>query len=106
MTRQERAKQFMPFDAMKGLKEALQKREEQHSRVDKRELSDDEAEELSRTISKLVPRMTIEIECYKSCHDITMQGTLEKIDIVYKYLIINKEKVFFDDLYKIRVLEI
>lgn len=104
MTRQERAKQFMPFDAMKGLKEALLKREEQHSRVEKRDLSDDEAEELSRTISKLVPRMIIEIECYKSCHDIIIRGAIEKIDIVYKYLIVNKEKIFFDDLYKIKIL--
>lgn len=41
MTRQQRAKQFMPFDAMKGLKEALAEREERHSRVEKRELSED-----------------------------------------------------------------
>ena len=41
MTRQERAKQFMPFDAMKGLKEALAIREERHNRVENRELSED-----------------------------------------------------------------
>ena len=41
MTRQERAKQFMPFDAMKGLQAALRDREERHSRVDRRVLSDE-----------------------------------------------------------------
>ena len=31
----------MPFDAMKGLKEALAIREERHNRVENRELSED-----------------------------------------------------------------
>ena len=31
MIREQRAKQFMPFDAMKGLKEALAIREERHN---------------------------------------------------------------------------
>ena len=41
MTRQERAKQFMPFDAMKGLQEALRDREERHSRVERHGISDE-----------------------------------------------------------------
>lgn len=35
ITRKERAKQFMPFDAMKGLQEALRRQEEIFSRVEK-----------------------------------------------------------------------
>ena len=41
MTRAERAKQFAPFDAMKGLNEALRDREERHMRVDKHEISEE-----------------------------------------------------------------
>ncbi len=37
MMREQRAKQFMPFDAMKGLKEAILEREERHSRVPRHE---------------------------------------------------------------------
>ena len=44
MTRQERAKQFMAFDAMKGLSEALRDREERHSRVDRHDISDEAIE--------------------------------------------------------------
>ena len=44
MNRQERAKQFMPFDALKGLKEALKAKEEKLTRVAKRELSEEQQE--------------------------------------------------------------
>ena len=41
MMRQERAKQFMPFDAMKGLQEALRDRAERHTRVERHDISDE-----------------------------------------------------------------
>ena len=50
LTREERAKLFAPFDAMKGLKEALRDREERHSRVARHEISEEQAEENSRVI--------------------------------------------------------
>ena len=53
MTLQERAKQFAPFDAMKGLQEALRDREERYSRVDKHDISDEAIEANSTVISKL-----------------------------------------------------
>ena len=53
MNNQERAKQFMPFDALKGLKEALKDREERRTRVPKIELSDDMADELSRVMARV-----------------------------------------------------
>ena len=53
MNRQERAKQFMPFDALKGLKEALKAKEEKLTRVAKRELSEEQQEILSEVITQL-----------------------------------------------------
>ena len=44
MTTAERAKQFAPFDAMKGLQEALRDREERHSRVERHEISEEQQE--------------------------------------------------------------
>ena len=49
MTRAERAKIFAPFDAMKGLQEALRDREERHLRVERHEISEEQAEQNSRT---------------------------------------------------------
>lgn len=105
MTRQERAKQFQPFDAMKGLQEALREREERHSRVEKRELSDETMEQLSDTIGRLEPGMVVEIEYYKAFHDITKRGEIAKVDLVYKYLVLGNEKIRFTDIYNLIIIE-
>ena len=59
ITRKERAKQFMPFDAMKGLQEALRKQEEINSRVEKHEVCEEQQAKLSELLSKLDKGMRI-----------------------------------------------
>ena len=103
MTRAERAKQFAPFDAMKGLQEALRDREERHSRVDKHEISDEMVERNSRTILKLQPGMKVEIYYYSAFHDITKRGTVIDVDFVLKRLRLDGEWVGFDDIYSIKI---
>ena len=105
MTRAERAKIFAPFDAMKGLQEALRIREERHTRVDKREISEDMAERLSRTITKLDRGMKIEVEYYCAFHDVRKRGTVTNIDVTYKKLKLDSEWIWFDDIYSIRILD-
>ena len=53
MTTAERAKQFAPFDAMKGLQEALRDREERHSRVQRHDISEEQMERNSEIFAKL-----------------------------------------------------
>ena len=43
MNREDRAKQFMALDALKGLREELKKREEQYLRERKKELTEEQA---------------------------------------------------------------
>ena len=50
MMREQRAKQFAIFDAMKGLSEALREREERHSRVQKHGISEEDQERISETL--------------------------------------------------------
>ena len=50
MNREERAKQFMPFDALKGLNEELRRREAKMLREEKRVLFEEEAEKLLRAL--------------------------------------------------------
>ena len=45
-----RAAQFLPFDALKGLSEELQNRIERRSRVDKIELSDESKDAISNVL--------------------------------------------------------
>ena len=106
MTRLDRAKQFAPFDAMKGLQEALRDREERHTRVEKHEISEDTIEEISKVISRLERGMTVEISCYSAFHDVIKQGIVTDVSIPYQYLKLGNERIWFDDIYAIRITDI
>lgn len=105
MTQGDRAKQFMPFDAMKGLKEALRDREERHSRVEKRDLSEDTMAEIAEQLVKVEAGATVELLYYHSFHEVTVKGRVSKIDFVYRYLLIGAEKVFFGDIYELTIVD-
>ena len=74
MMRQERAKQFMPFDAMKGLQEALRDREERHTRVERHDISDEALAENNALLLRLEKGDTVEIDCWHGFHDLTLRG--------------------------------
>lgn len=105
MTRKERAKQFMPFDAMKGLKEALLDREERHSRVDKHGVSEETQEKLSKLLKRADRGMRVWISHYYCFHDVEQKGTITKIDKVYRVLWLGELKVFFDNIYDMEILD-
>lgn len=106
MTREQRAKQFMPFDAMKGLKEALMVREERHNRVEKRELSEDTIEHISTMLGRLELGMEATIVHYRAYHDVVSIGRVKAMDFVFKYLLLDAEKIYFDNIYDIKIREI
>lgn len=106
MTRQERAAQFMAFDAMKGLQEALRDREERHQRKERRTLSEEESERLNRKLNRLRTGMRVSIDCYAGFHDQTFRGNLDCIDCEYGFLIVDHMRVYFEDVYAVRVLEV
>ena len=106
MDRKERAKQFMPFDALKGLQEELRRREEMHSRVEKKVLSDDQMENISAELNKIQKGSKIIITFYDNGHYVTIEAMVAEINAIYRYIKMGTGKVFFDDIYNIRVIEI
>ena len=103
MTRGERAKQFMAFDAMKGLKEALTAREEKHLRVEKRELTEETIEKISNTLKKIAKGDRVEVVYFKAYHERTAVGTVTKLDYANKYIALDSERIGFDDIYGIKI---
>lgn len=110
MTRENRAKQFMPFDAMKGLAEALKDREEKHSRVSKHGVSEEDAEQMSETLNKVEKGSKVFIEFYANFHDCEAEGMITEINRPYRFFRIHRignsdeEKISFEDLYSIQVV--
>ena len=104
MIREERAKQFAPFDAMKGLQEALRDREERHTRVERHDVSEEQMEENSRILSMLAKGTQVRLECYRDFHDVTLTGAVTAIDTVFQYLRVGSEKILFRDIYTIQIM--
>ncbi len=102
--RVDRAAQFLPFDALKGLQEELRKREEKLSRVDKIELSDEQIENISNTLTHIEIGSRVQITFYLNGHYFDVEGDVAKISTIYKYLTIGQQKIFFDDIYQIEVI--
>ena len=105
MIRQQRAKQFQPFDAMKGLSEALRDREERHCREYKRELSEETVKKIEDALLRVENGVRVRIEYYKAFHSVVMRGEITKINRSYKFLQINDEKIYFEDIYDLTVTD-
>ncbi len=105
MIRHKRAKQFQPFDAMKGLSEALKDREERHSRVEKKEISEEAVQAIEKVLIKIEIGAKVRVEYYKAFHYLVIKGVVDKVDAVKKFLLMGEQKIFFDDIYEIRILD-
>ncbi|MCQ2439487.1 MAG: YolD-like family protein [Oscillospiraceae bacterium] len=105
MTRQERAKQFMPFDAMKGLQEALRDREERHLRSERRELSEEQAAELNAALSRLRTGQRVRLSCYYGFHDAVLEGRVTRLRPEERMLRIDELPLHFEDIYSLTVTD-
>ena len=105
MNRVERAKQFLPFDALKGLREELELREEKMSRVPRHELTEERMEELSAVLSRIYKGSQIEMTFYRVGHYYNVTGVVTNINIIYRYIQIGEEKIHFDDIFSLSLVD-
>ncbi|MBQ7308074.1 MAG: hypothetical protein IJW82_06075 [Clostridia bacterium] len=66
MSRLNRASQFLPFDALKGLQEALRLKEYENEKVVKGELTTQKAKEISTVILDLKKRDVVMVKFYSN----------------------------------------
>ena len=96
-----RAKQFVPFDALKGLKEAIAAKEKRAE--PRRELSDYMKAQISKALSELRKGEQITVVYYGSLEQETLQltGTVTKVDAYWQKLGINQVMIDFQEIYEI-----
>lgn len=96
-----RAKQFVPFDALKGLKEAIAAKEKRAE--PRRELSDYMKAQISTALSELRKGEQITVVYYGSLEQETLQltGTVTKVDAYWQKLGINQVMIDFQEIYEI-----
>lgn len=99
-----RAKLFIPYDALKGFREILAEKEK--IIVEKRMLSEDDLEELDRTIHLLQKGMIVQIIYYDEQDYIFLEGIVSKIDLEYsKFIQIVKKKIALEKIVDIKIVE-
>ena len=97
-----RAKQFLPFDALKGLQEALKEKEIEYE--ERKELSEDSLYELDKIFNKIEIGNTIIIKFYKNRVYKEINGTVTSIDYNKKKIQINKtQNINISDIIKILI---
>ena len=99
----ERAKQFLPFDAVKGLQEALREKEIEHEeRID---LAEEALENLEEEFNKIEIGRKVKVKYYKDGKYVVVEGNVSKINNLKKKLEVDFEsKINYSDIAKIEVI--
>lgn len=98
--RADRAKQFASFDALKGFREALIKKEK--IVIPKAELSEDRKEELDRKIQQIKPKDVMTVIYYQNKEYVKVTGIITEINVMQRYLQVIHKKIKFEDIYEIQ----
>lgn len=98
-----RARQFLPFAALKGYEEML--REMEREVEPKRELTEEDARRLNKEMLSIQKGMRVHILHYKGCAYVETEGTVSFIDPVFRRIFLGEEEIAFDDIWKIVNLE-
>ena len=102
MSRKDRAKQFAPFDALKGLQDALRIKEYEHERVQRGEIQEEKANEISKTLIALDKGSRVRVTYFENGHYLTLHGRAKLIAEEGKIQIDGK-KVELNDLFDIEI---
>ena len=98
----ERAKQFMPFDALKGFREMLHFVEKQ--KLEKKDFSSDFLIVLDEKLKKLKKGMNVKVTYFYDLNYIETCGVVKFVDIINQTLILLNTKISFDDIMDIEYI--
>ena len=104
ISRNDRAKQFLAFDALKGLREALEEKERKIEEVERKELSDEVKEQIAKQLNMLKVHDYIEVKYYNKGKYDNIKGNISKIDFANNSIIFyNNKEIKFIDIYSINM---
>lgn len=96
MSREDRAKQFMPFAALKGYPDALRKKEK--ITVPRMELAEEAKEELNRKLCQVKKNDIITVIYFDKDEYVKVTGMVSRIDETARVMKIVNTKIAFDDI--------
>ena len=100
MSPNDRARQFLPFDALKGLREAIRIKEIEHERILKRDIDPDKATKISNILISLEKDSKGKVIYFEEGFYYELNGII-KLDIEKQSLIIDKKEILLENIFDI-----
>lgn len=101
--RAERARQFLPFAALKGFDEMLRKIERETE--PKRELTEEDASRLNNAMRNIQKGTCVHILHYKNGEYTVTEGMTTFVDKTLRRILVGDEEIAFDDIWDITLKE-
>ena len=99
----DRAKQFLPFEALKGFKEAIRMIENKGDT--KKELSEDNKNDINSILKKLDKGNKVKVKYYYLTEYIEVISNFLKIDEINKVLYLKDTKINIEDIISINIIK-
>lgn len=99
----DRAKQFLPFEALKGFKEAIRMIENKGDT--KKELSEDNKNDINNILKKLDKGNKVKVKYYYLTEYIEVISNFLKIDEINKILYLKDTKINIEDIISINIIK-
>ena len=96
MSNVERARQFMPFAALRGFEEMI--RQQTREVTPRRELSEEAAAWLSKKLAHLEKGSVVRITYYAEDAYTTVEGMVSELNLPLRFLRIVKQRIELDDI--------
>ncbi len=94
--RADRAKQFMPFAALKGYYELILEKEAE--KQPRRTLSEEDSAVLSDKLKRLEKGQYVRVNYYNGRVYTTLSGKVTVVDYTYRAVRIGEKRIWFDDI--------
>ena len=98
MPLEQRAKQFAPFDALKGFSDAIRNTEGRRFIEERIKLSEDQLADLDERIHSVKKGDRITITYYCNGHYVSFSGKFEKLDELFRMIQVSGQKLLMDDI--------
>lgn len=102
MSKSDRAKQFAPFDALRGLQEALRIKEYEHDRKEKGDISQEKLTEMTTILLEHTRNYILNVKYFYDGYIMEKIG-IAKIDLALRTITFDNLKINFDDIVDISV---
>ena len=105
MSPEERAKQFLPFSAVRGLEEALERKRQELFVEVPHVLCPDAEEEINDTLNNLTKGDVVEVEFYDGVKNSLISGSVDSVRNKTKDIVVNGKVIRFEVIGYLKLIE-